>query len=108
MGIEPTSQRWKRRIMPLYHIRIGASEGNRTLVSGLGSPRSAIEPHSHTKNNRNWSTVRESNPLGQLGRLGHSQYANDAKLERAKGIEPSHGPWQGSRLPLHHARRGHP
>ena len=22
MGIEPTSQRWKRRIMPLYHTRM--------------------------------------------------------------------------------------
>ena len=27
------------------------------------------------------------------------------KLERVKGIEPSHLPWQGSRLPLHHTRR---
>ena len=26
-------------------IMIGAGEGNRTLVSGLGSPRSTIEPH---------------------------------------------------------------
>ena len=25
----------------------GAGEGNRTLVSGLGSPRSTIEPHPH-------------------------------------------------------------
>ena len=24
---------------------VGAGEGNRTLVSGLGSPRSTIEPH---------------------------------------------------------------
>ena len=57
---------------------------------------------------KNWSTVRESNPLDQLGRLGHSQYANDAflkeqsKLEQMKGIEPSQSPWQGVRLPLHH------
>jgi hypothetical protein len=26
-------------------IAFGAGEGNRTLVSGLGSPRSTIEPH---------------------------------------------------------------
>ena len=26
---------------------VGAGEGNRTLASGLGSPRSTIEPHPH-------------------------------------------------------------
>lgn len=26
------------------------------------------------------------------------------KLERVEGIEPSHRPWQGCRLPLHHTR----
>ena len=26
------------------------------------------------------------------------------KLERVEGIEPSHQPWQGRRLPLHHTR----
>ena len=26
------------------------------------------------------------------------------KLERVEGIEPSHRPWQGHRLPLHHTR----
>ena len=26
------------------------------------------------------------------------------KLERVEGIEPSHQPWQGYRLPLHHTR----
>ena len=25
-------------------------------------------------------------------------------LERVEGIEPSHPPWQGDRLPLHHGR----
>ena len=25
-------------------------------------------------------------------------------LERVEGIEPSHPPWQGDRLPLHHTR----
>ena len=27
-----------------------------------------------------------------------------SKLERVEGIEPSHRPWQGCRLPLHHTR----
>ena len=26
------------------------------------------------------------------------------EMERAAGIEPAHQPWQGRRLPLHHAR----
>src|SRR5204862_5202315 len=33
----------------------GAGEGNRTLVSGLGSPRSTIEPHPQSKALRRYS-----------------------------------------------------
>jgi hypothetical protein len=29
-------------------VESGAGEGNRTLVSGLGSPHSTIEPHPHS------------------------------------------------------------
>ncbi len=29
---------------------------------------------------------------------------NILKVERVEGIEPSHQPWQGRRLPLHHTR----
>ena len=54
--------------------RIGASEGNRTLVSGLGSPRSAIEPHSHSK--------------------------NKPKLEHRAGIEPAYSAWKADTRPI--------
>ena len=38
----------ERKLLGLWErlrTEIGAGEGNRTLVSGLGSPRSTIEPH---------------------------------------------------------------
>lgn len=60
----------------------------------------------------NWSTMSVLTRLCQLGRMAHYLYVNSAltmnKLERVNGIEPSHGPWQGSRLPLHHTRKKEP
>ena len=49
MGVEPTHSTWKDDRLPLHHIciKIGAGKGNRTLVSALGRPCSAIEPHPH-------------------------------------------------------------
>jgi len=41
-------------------IMNGAGEGNRTLVSGLGSPHSTIEPHPHRENELEKSNRRGS------------------------------------------------
>ena len=64
---------WKADASLLGHTVIGASEGNRTLVSGLGSPHSAIEPHSHLQR---------------------------TKLEHHVGIEPTSQPWKGRTQPI--------
>src|SRR5664279_3268383 len=36
----------------LVFLKIGAGEGNRTLISGLGSPHSTTEPHPPTRQAR--------------------------------------------------------
>src|SRR5262245_51831992 len=49
----PTKERWKfarclthqNSVPTRSRLASGAGEGNRTLVSGLGSPHSTIEPH---------------------------------------------------------------
>ena len=56
--------------------------------------------HFTTLRFKNWSIVWELNPRSQLGRLEHGHYANDAKLEQVKGIEPSYERWQRPALPL--------
>jgi hypothetical protein len=44
----PPMKEIRARLKEFILTLIGAGEGNRTLVSGLGSPRSTIEPHPQT------------------------------------------------------------
>jgi heme/copper-type cytochrome/quinol oxidase subunit 3 len=44
-------------------------------------------------------------PLGYVAVMLHQLgCARDASMERVVGIEPTHQPWEGRRLPLHHTR----
>ena len=96
----PTLEASDNAVIPYSH---GADDGNRTHVSGLGSPHSTIEPHPHiVKNNRKLERVKGIEPSYEVWKTPALPLCYTRKLEQVTGIEPVLRRWQRCGLPLHH------